>query len=520
MECRTGIGCFYYVFVFRFITFVLQFVKMIRETIKKHDQLSFEVKLEFPVPDTAGKKDAYFVNMYLFLPYALDINKHSFTKDDFYNSLKTYIRLTTPHYLLRNISRGKKSPFAKLKKAIDDYISAPDNEKKDDFEIQVKRFCSIFGTALRNAGNQIIRANEIETREKLIDDYVNNTVKTRNNFKELRKKLTGSSGKSNALDIYRFADEYQSLLEERNLLVLLNVLEKKKKECGKEYINKLKDLVLQEMEYREKMKYPSVAYTHRSNEDVLHRASRLKKFIESNLFLNTDTKRDGVIFEQILFAIAAGLAMVFATAVAFASQMIYGNLTLPFFIALVISYMFKDRIKELVRIYLNKKQRRYFQDFKTNIYDQRLKKIGFLKESFQYIKHKHLEDNILDARNSMRSTEITKESMGEKIILYRNKMKILNKKVKSLNDFTGVTEIIRLNISDFTRNMDDPEKEIFVKTKNGFKRALANRTYHLNLILDFSRGTDDQMKLYKLIIDRNGIKRIERFRFEKNSEKI
>ncbi len=109
--------------------------------------------------------------------------------------------------------------------------------------------------------------------------------------------------------------------------------------------------------------------------------------------------------------------------------------------------------------------------------------------------------------------------MGEKIILYRNKIKILNKKVKSLNDFKGVTEILRLNISDFTRNMDDPEKEIFVKTKNGFKKAFANRTYHLNLILDYSKGTDDQMKLYKLIVDRNGIKRIERFRFQKEMDK-
>jgi len=488
---------------------------MIRETIKKHDQFSFELKLEFPVPEKKDKKDAYFVNMYLFLPYALDINKHSFTKDDFYNSLKTYIRLTTPHYLLRNIMKGKKSPLAKLKKTIDDYVSAPDDDKKDDFEIQIKRFCSIFGTALRNAGNQIIRTGEKETRERLITDYVNNVVKTRNSFKDLRKAFTDPARKSNAFDIYRFADEYQSLLVERNLFVLLGALEKKKKACDKESLDKLKNLFLKEMQYREKMKYPSVAYAHRSNEDVLHRASRLKKFIESNLFLNTDTKKDGVIVEQILFALAAGLAMVFATGVAFASQMIYGNLTLPFFIALVISYMFKDRIKELVRIYLNKKQHRYFQDFKTNIYDQRPKKIGFLKESFQFIKHKHLSGNILDARNSMRSTEITKESMGEKIILYSNKIRILNKKVKSLNDFTGVTEILRLNITDFTRNMDDPEKEIFVKTKNGFKRAFANRTYHLNLIIDYSRGNIDQMNLYKLIVDRNGIKRIERFRFEK-----
>jgi hypothetical protein len=177
--------------------------------------------------------------------------------------------------------------------------------------------------------------------------------------------------------------------------------------------------------------------------------------------------------------------------------------------------MLKDRIKDLVRLYVNKKQHRYFHDFRTNIYDQKAKKIGHLKESFQFVKHKYLPENILTARNKMRSTEISKESMGEKIILYRNKIKIFNKKVGSLDDFAGFTEILRFNIADFTKKMDDPEKEIFIRTKKGIKRSFANRAYHLNLILNYSDGKDEQVKLYKLIVLRNGIKRIERIRLEK-----
>ncbi|RLD47012.1 MAG: hypothetical protein DRI88_06720 [Bacteroidetes bacterium] len=485
---------------------------MIREHIKKHDQLSLEIKLEFPASVDRRKKNNYFVNIYLFLPNALDVNKHSFTKQDFYNSLKTYIRLTTPPYSLQNIINGKNSPFAKLRESILSYVSSPDTDKKDDFELQVKRFCSIIGTALRRESNHILRAKNSDEQERVTNDYLASIKNIRSHFKELEKEINTQVGNGNAYDIYRFADEYQSLLVERSLFGLLDKLSRKKNGCAKECTNKLEGLVLEEMRYREERGYPSVAYTHRTNEDVLHRASRLKKFIESNLFLNTDTKKDGVIFEQIMFAMAAGLAMLFATAVAFASQMIYGNLTLPFFIALIISYMFKDRIKELVRIYFNKEHHKFFQDFKTSIYDQRAKKIGFLKESFQFIKHRHLAENIFTARNSMRSTEITKESMGEKIILYRNKIKIFYKKVKALNDFSGTTEILRLNIAHFTKNMDDPKKELFVRTKNGFKRSSARRSYHLNLILSYSNGKTDEIKLYKLIVDRNGINRIERIR--------
>ncbi|RLD70622.1 MAG: hypothetical protein DRI87_08060, partial [Bacteroidetes bacterium] len=109
---------------------------MIREHIKKHDQLSLEIKLEFPASVDRRKKNNYFVNIYLFLPNALDVNKHSFTKQDFYNSLKTYIRLTTPPYSLQNIINGKNSPFAKLRESILSYVSSPDTDKKDDFELQ------------------------------------------------------------------------------------------------------------------------------------------------------------------------------------------------------------------------------------------------------------------------------------------------------------------------------------------------------------------------------------------------
>ena len=484
---------------------------MIKENIKIHDKLSFEIKFEFPASKNSDKNASYLVNMFLFLPYALDINKHTFSKDKFYNSLKTYVRLTTPVYLLKNMIKGGGNPLRKLKKSIKNYSLEPNAENKDDFELQVKRFCSIFGSATRNAVNHILSADNIVDKEQLIDEFYENVIRVRNSFKELRKNINIPFPDNDAFDIYKFADEYQSLLVERHLFLLLEKLEKKEKKLSTEYYDKLNSLVLTEMEYRESMNYPSVAYEGKSNEDVLHRSGRLKKFIESNLFLNTDTKRDGVIFEQMLFAFAAGLAMVFATGVAFASQMIYGNLTMTYFIALVISYMFKDRIKELGRMYFDKKHHNYYQDFKTNIYDQRQKKIGFLKEGFQYVKHKTLLPEILEKRNKIRSTEITKKSMGEKILLYRNKIKIINKKVKSLNDFNGITEILRLNISGFTKNMDDPEKEIFVKTKKGFKKAMANRTYHLTLILDYSIDDKHDLKAYKLIVDRNGIKRIENY---------
>lgn len=490
---------------------------MIREHIKIHDQQTIEIKLEFSSSKAPKGKDSYFVNMYLFLPYALDINKHNFSKQDFYNSLKTYIRLTTPFYLLQNIAKEKNSPYARLSKSAKNFIASPDEDKKVKFDLEIKRFCSIFGTSLRHATSHILTTINNTDREYLIAEYINQVTQIREAYKSLRPTINVSLKSSDIFDVYQLADEYQSLLVEKHVFILTDKLAEKNENVDKTQRTKLNGLVLLEMAYREEREYQSVAKPHRSNEDILYRSSQLKKFIESNLFLNTDTKKDGLLFEQIIFGFAAGLAMIFATAVAFASQMMYGNLTLPFFIALVVSYIFKDRIKELLRLYLNKKQYRYFYDFKTNIYDQKGGKIGNLKESFLFVKHKHLPELILVARNKMRSTEIPSESMGEKIIRYRNKINIFKNKVEEPDEFSGFTEILRMNITDFTKKMDDPKKEIFIRTRNGFKRSYADRAYHLNMVLTYSDGEGKKLRLYKLVVSRNGLKRVEHINFEEES---
>lgn len=309
---------------------------------------------------------------------------------------------------------------------------------------------------------------------------------------------------------YRFADEYQSLLVESHISALVVHL-RNKKEDQKANIVCLHQLVEKEMDYRYKNDYPSVSKPNRSNEDVLHRKSRLKKYIESNLFLNTETRQEGVVTEQILFSVAAGLAMVFATAVAFASQMIYGSLTIPFFIALVVGYMFKDRIKEWARIYLDTKRKKVHADFKTTINDQSEKRIGFLKESFHFEQRNHLPEYVIKAREMMRITEMGEVGVGDNIIGYKNKTTLFNAAIQK-DKYSGITQIIRFNIFDFTRKMDDPEKEVFVRTKKGIKRMLADRMYHLNLIIRYENSGNNVIKRYKIKASRNGIKQIELYK--------
>jgi hypothetical protein len=266
------------------------------------------------------------------------------------------------------------------------------------------------------------------------------------------------------------------------------------------------------LNYRYKKGYLSVGSKKIKGFEVLHRKSRLKKYIESNLFLNRETKKDGVLVEQILFSLAAGLAMVFSTAVAFATQKTYGNFTLPFFIALVISYMFKDRIKEMGRIYFDKKQRKLHYDFKTVIYDQNHVKIGSIKERFNIEKKKRIPVEILEMREKMRMTEIGEIFQEDSILLYRNKVKILNSKSEDFLPSPGLTEILRYNIFDFTLKMDDSKKWIYVKTKNGWRKEQTERVYIINVIFRYQIAEQVRYECFKLLTSRNGIKDIKKIK--------
>jgi hypothetical protein len=278
----------------------------------------------------------------------------------------------------------------------------------------------------------------------------------------------------------------------------------------------LEPLILKalENEYEHKItcKYMHVeAESTNKNKDFIFRLSALKKYVESDLFINAKKKRDGVFIEQIYLSIAAGLSMVFATAVAFSFQQTYGNLTMPFFVALVVSYMLKDRIKELSRYYFAKKISPKYYDNKTSI-SVKDKVIGFSKESFDFIADENTPSDILRVRNRIPLIEADNRYSKEKIILYRKTVHI-NRKMLDENtnyDIDGVVEIVRLNMLSYMRKTDNPEVPLFVLNENEMvDKIMGIKNYYLNIILQYKHEEDENFKRYRVGFNRDGINSIE-----------
>ncbi len=233
--------------------------------------------------------------------------------------------------------------------------------------------------------------------------------------------------------------------------------------------------------------------------------------MESVLFLDTHTRRDGRLTEQLIYSLAAGIAMLVATAAAFFSRHRFGDWSYAFLAVLIISYMFKDRIKDILKIYLSGKIRRFFFDYKKNIFAGK-NKIGRCRERFGFIGQGKIPTTIKQARHISHLTEIENDWLKEEVIKYTRHIKLWVKNFQQAYQtysISGVNDIIRINIVEFLHKMANPKKKLYLLTPNGYKRIYGERVYHLNLILKYNLKEVSLLRRYRIILNKNGIKRIE-----------
>ena len=431
---------------------------MIEIDTRIHDRYSIELKVGFVTRKKLRMND-FSLAMWFFVPGSLDINRATYPKDMFYQDVKSNIRLITPVFLLREIVEGPALPLRNIREAFIQMASNPTRTLISEYEYQIKMFAAIVKSALRDELAHIKQNRIGSDTEILCDGFIRNAGKI-----WLRgRKLDELAGKATAL--YR--------------------------RIGK---------------HMRQLGYPEIRKDDRlHNRIFIHRFSILKKYIESDLYLRAPKRRDGVIVEQLYFSIAAGLAMLFATVVSFAFQKKFGSLTLPLFIALIISYMLKDRIKELMRYYFAHRVGSKYFDNKAKIIHKDTE-LGWLKEGVDFIEPEKVPADVMTLRNSSHLTEVESGNVtAEKIILYRKSVHIDRDKLQANSEysFSGINDIIRLNVTNFIKKMDDPSVLMRTLDDDGSIQTVdCDRDYYLNLVLQYQYDNTAEFKRFRIDLSR------------------
>lgn len=473
---------------------------MIDIKAKIHDLFSIEVKVGF-IARRKLKQNDFNMKMWIFVPRGLDINPATYSKANFYQDVKSNVRLITPRYLLRDIPS---EPLAILRKACMDAASDPTNTLMKEYEYHLKMFSVIVKSAVREETNLILNTTRKEDVEYLCADYCTNLRKVLDAFHAVRSVMLAPTVSKDHLDTYRYADEFIC----NTMMTHLFKLKKKLNNPPSAIVDSIKeiDAYCVSMNYRR-----ANPDDLKSTAEFVHRYGSLKRLMESHLFLRVPKKRDGVLVEQIYYSLAAGLAMIFATVVAWVSQSTFGNLTWPLFVALIISYMMKDRIKELMRYYFAHRLGRHHFDNKAEI-SLRNNKIGMLKEAMDFVSMDRVPQEILDRRMSHLFTEAEKRVCEDSIILYRKRIDLDREKMEegSKYNLPGINDIIRLQVNSFTHKMDNPAMKVNCLDKDGEpKTYTCPRYYYLNIVLQYTYDGQTDYKHLRVAFNRDGISNIE-----------
>lgn len=483
---------------------------MIEEQVKVHDKFSLEIKLGFLARDLHVNE--FSVSSWLFVPNSLDINRWNYPKENFYRDIKSNIRLITPVYLLEDIADKSKEPYRYLEESLKRFRDDLSRDASGAFEYHIRMYVSIVKSALREEIAYIIKKSG-KDYQHLIDKYQRDVGNVASNYRSLRQLADKPGIRDSVLNYFLFGDEFMSNLIEQHTFKLLEGL-KKRRHLHPGVAEQLMRLIHTEISYKQQQGWPTVKKTGiERNRDLVHRLGLLKKYAENELFLNVVRRREGVWVEQIYFSIAAGISMVFATAIAFSFQKQYGNLTMPFFVALVISYMLKDRLKELARYYLAHRWGRRFFDMKTKIslsgHD-----IGWHKEGMDFISEKKVPAEVLRMRDRSAILEAENRNNREQIILYRKLVRLNRDSLNKVSPYptAGMNDIIRFNVSNYIQKMDNPVVPLYVP-EEGNKAATVNglKVYYLNLIMQFKHTDGVRYKRYRIVMNRTGIVEIEKF---------
>ncbi|NDV95614.1 hypothetical protein D0T84_11925 [Dysgonomonas sp. 521] len=480
---------------------------MIDTEVKVHDNFALEFKIGFITNKNPKDINEFQINTWMFLPNSLDINRSTYKKSDFYRDVKNNLRLITPVYSLEEILKTGRGPLPRLQKAMDALVLDPTDESlTESYVYQIKMLVCIVKSALRRHVQIINRTTSDEKVVSHIQAYISNVREIALRYREKWDELTKPDITKQQQDFFLFGDDFLGNIIEQYAFQIMKLLD------GNPALNEIRTelykLIEDEREHKKKRGFMLLEKgNEKHNSLVITQRNILKKFVESDLFLQIIRKKDGLFAEQFYYSVAAGIAMIFATLISFFATLRFGNFTTDLFVILVFSYMFKDRIKDMMRYYFSSKLGKKYFDSKLKL-SIRKQEIGWIKEAFDFIEENKLPEEVRNIRARSPLVEAENQVYDEKIILYRKWVNLSKEEIEKYKEYrlSGINDITRFHLINFTQKMDNPYIPLHLpNAENGYETIEGNKVYSLYFIIQCQSDEDEYYKKYRILFDRNGI---------------
>jgi len=486
-------------------------------SIRIHSRHHLELKSEYPLLKD-DRKTKYLMNFYFFFPSQLNVTKKRIGIKRFIENIRIYTRFSTPGLSLKMLinKESNLSPLSRIR----NFLEIPEIEqsrKKDILLYELQVLTNVYRAEIENTidliQTEIYKFNRNNMCGKRIDVF----LKEMQSFLKDFRKLHGLFINPRVTDIQRtalaWADESISIITERGLNRLFSYTQEL--ESPENLLKTYEAVTKRETDYRKSMNYQYYYQEDdsRSGERLAYRENILKKWSQSAMYMNNEDSRTPYRIGQIIAGIAAGVAMIFAVTVTIFAGRVFTQNSIPWILLIVFSYIFKDRIKEILRGKLKKLLPRITSDHLSLLYDLTMgRKVGVSRGYANFQKAGKAPENILKTR--FKAPNPFRSILPEQDLIHYQRTIKLDSKVLTKNHsrLNSVTEIIRIHIVDWLREMDDP-KDIFYRLENMKKLKIkGNRVYKVHLIMSLKRENHlegEKISHYCIVLNKAGILRID-----------
>lgn len=477
-------------------------------TFHVHDRTHVEFAIDYRL-EANGNKQNFSWEAYFFAPESLRLDSRTYDKTDIYTDLQSYVRFEPPDVAFGDLAAA---PLDRLAKAL---------ETGDERE--ALREMRLYACELRAAGVELRghivqglegpepgRSRALHLAARMAADA--GRVTTR-----LREALEQSKGRGDTIETAaRWVDEDVSRMLETLLAYVARRLEKAN--APSSVTETVARAALMEAQYRLDSGIGGVGRAgmeRREIEALEFRRHVLKRFTSSVLWLSPEVRPASTWVLQLLYAVAASLAMAFAILAAIWNGFqVEGQGWITWVLIAVVAYAIKDRMKAVLQTAFSSVVERHFPDRHWRIRDrERGVMLGTMSEQSGFIAFDDVPAEVLQARRLTRRHALEETARPETVIFHRKQVMVRADRVAEADSrFGALTEIFRLDLGRWLAHTDDPKRDIVYADPlaGEIGAAEAPRVYNIAVVYRQRRGdADGPWRRLRVVVTRKGIRRIE-----------
>lgn len=462
-----------------------------------HDRTHLELLVDYPVVDYQ-RQQGYVWEAYFFLPQSLRLDAASYPKVDIYRDFQSYVRFAAKEPTLDELGR---IPSERLLPVLDD-------------DATLMREARVFGCQFRAAAQR--------GRERLLQ----RAERGKNARSELRAlgaglrqaveafdAVTADARRPKSIRALRQIGEDLARVREELFATVCVAWRKMGDGVGAEIAE---SLALEAARQREAVEGgTSGGGRHREAVDESEfRRHALKRFTSSVLWLEREISDAGAVVRELLFALAASVAMVFAVAAALYSGPpvdMHSDRLLWWGGLVVLAYALKDRIKASLQGVFSGWMTRHFADRRWRLHAHGLRRLGIVEERSRFVAHSSVPSAVHDLRKRHNAHDIENVAHPERVLWHHKSVALRSSETAQFEPrFAAVTEVFRLDVSRWLTHTDDPKQQVHLADtrRDAVYTVMARRVYHVDIVFRNRRADDETApwRQCRVVLSRSGIR--------------